>query len=96
MHPVSYRFLRSGLLPWRQVVEPHPIWLRGQACKQAEFAADLAQVARGTAEVKYQDQWSFWPYLYYFDMEGLLVPGPAPGYRQRGEPVIQLNRFRRW
>ncbi|MGB0796368.1 MAG: Swt1 family HEPN domain-containing protein, partial [Paracoccaceae bacterium] len=38
----------AGLLPWREVVEPHPDVATGEF-QQAEFAADLAKVHNGTA-----------------------------------------------
>lgn len=82
---------RAGLLPWRQVVEPHPDVAQGRY-KQAEFAADLAQVARGTAEVEYQDPVEFFGRTYITaGMEGLLVQALRRVTGQGGEPVIQLK-----
>lgn len=50
----------SGLPSWRDVIEPHPDVAQGRY-KNAEFAADLAQVARGEGAFEYRDQWSFLP-----------------------------------
>ena len=45
---------RPGLRPWRDVIEPHPD-VAGGRYAQAEFAADLGQVARGEAGEEYGD-----------------------------------------
>lgn len=82
---------RAGLLPWRQVVEPHPDVAAGRY-RQAEFAADLAQVVRGTAEVEYQDPVEFFGRTYITEgMEDLLVQALKRVTGQGGEPVVQLK-----
>ena len=43
-----------GLPSWRDVIEPHPDVAQGRY-KNAEFAADLAQVARGEGAYEYRD-----------------------------------------
>ena len=47
-----------SLKPWRQVAIPHVDVSAGRY-QQAEFAADLAQVLQGRAEVEYQDPIEF-------------------------------------
>lgn len=82
---------RVGLLPWRQVVEPHPDVARGRY-RQAEFAADLSQVLRGTAAVEYQDPVEFFGRTYITEgMRGLLIQVAQRLSDQGGEPVIQLK-----
>jgi uncharacterized protein len=44
----------AGLLPWREVVEPHQDVATGEF-QQAEFAADLAKVHSGSAPSEYRD-----------------------------------------
>ena len=50
----------SGLPSWRYVIEPHPDVAQGRY-KNAEFAADLAQVARGEGSIEYKDPWNSLP-----------------------------------
>src|SRR3546814_11209171 len=44
----------AGLLPWREVVEPHQDVATGEF-QQAEFAADLGKVHTGSAPAEYRD-----------------------------------------
>ncbi|MEW6661556.1 MAG: Swt1 family HEPN domain-containing protein [Bacillota bacterium] len=82
---------RHGLQPWRFVVEPHPDVAQGRY-RQAEFAADLAQVLRGTAQVEYQDPVEFFGRTYITEgMMGLLVQAVRRVSGLGGEPVIQLK-----
>ena len=82
---------RQGLRPWRDVARPHPDVAAGRY-RQAEFAADLSQVARGTAEVEYQDPVEFFARTYLTEgMRGLLVAALRRIGGQGGEPVIQLK-----
>lgn len=82
---------RAGLPPWRMVIEPHPDVAQGRY-KQAEFTADLSQVARGTAQVEYQDPVEFFGRTYITEgMEGLLVQAVRRVTGCGGEPVIQLK-----
>ena len=82
---------RRGLRPWRDVARPHPDVAAGRY-KQAEFAADLSQVARGTAEVEYQDPVEFFARTYLTEgMRGLLVAALRRIGGKGGEPVIQLK-----
>jgi hypothetical protein len=48
----------TGLPSWRNVMEPHPDVAQGRY-KKAEFAADLAQVARGEGAYEYRDPLEF-------------------------------------
>ena len=48
----------AGLPSWRNVIEPHPDVAHGRY-KNAEFAADLAQVARGEGAYEYRDPVEF-------------------------------------
>ena len=82
---------KSGLTPWRRVIEPHPDVAQGRY-RQAEFAADLAQVLRGTAEIEYQDPVEFFARTYVTEgMSGLLQQAVKRVSGLGGEPVIQLK-----
>ena len=48
----------AGLVPWREVVEPHQDVATGEF-QQAEFAADLAKVHNGSAPSEYRDPKEF-------------------------------------
>ena len=82
----------SGSLPsWRDVMQPHPDVAQGRY-SQAEFAADLAQVAAGKADVEYQDPVEFFNRTYVTEgMKGLLVQSLQRVSGLGGEPVIQLK-----
>ena len=82
---------RQGLRPWREVAIPHPDVAAGRY-RQAEFAADLSQVARGRAEAEYQDPIEFFARTYLTEgMRGLMVQALRRIGGQGGEPVIQLK-----
>src|SRR3989442_9744880 len=53
----------GGLRPWREVVTPHPDVASG-LYQQAEFAADLAQVARAEGPVEYRNPRAFFQRTY--------------------------------
>jgi len=81
----------AGLKPWRFVIQPHPDVQKG-VYKQAEFAADLAQVARGIAAAEYQDGKEFFARTYITEgMKGLLTQAALRVTSGLGEPVIQLK-----
>lgn len=81
----------SNLLSWRDVIEPHPDVAQGRY-KNAEFAADLAQVARGTAALEYLDPVEFFARTYVTEgMQGLLEQALRRVCGKDGEPVIQLK-----
>ena len=82
---------RQGLRPWREVARPHPDVAAGRY-RQAEFAADLSQVARGRAEAEYQDPIEFFARTYLTGgMRGLMVQALRRIAGRGGEPVIQLK-----
>ena len=77
--------------PWRQVAEPHPDVAQGRY-RQAEFAADLSQVLRGTAMPEYQDPVEFYARTFITDgMRGMLTKAAQRVAGKGGEPVIQLK-----
>lgn len=81
----------SGLPSWRNVIEPHPDVAHGRY-KNAEFAADLAQVARGEGAYEYRDPIEFFSRTYVTEgMKGLLVQALRRVGGKDGEPVIQLK-----
>ena len=81
----------KGLPCWRNVIEPHPDVAQGRY-KNAEFAADLAQVARGEGAYEYRDPVEFFSRTYVTEgMKGLLVQALRRVCGKDGEPVIQLK-----
>lgn len=81
----------TGLPSWREVMEPHMDVAEGRY-KNAEFAADLSQVARGKGELEYRDPIEFFNRTYVTEgMKGLLVQGLRRVSGLDGEPVIQLK-----
>lgn len=81
----------SGLPSWRDVMEPHPDVAQGRY-KNAEFAADLAQVARGEGAYEYRDPVEFFARTYVTEgMAGLLEQSLRRITGKDGEPVIQLK-----
>lgn len=80
-----------GLPCWREVMEPHPDVAQGRY-RNAEFAADLAQVARGEGSFEYRDPVEFFARTYVTEgMKGLLVQSVRRVTGKDGEPVIQLK-----
>jgi len=81
----------SNLPSWREIIEPHPDVSEGRYLN-AEFAADLSQVARGQAILEYQDPVEFFARTYVTEgMKGLLVQALKRFNGQDGEPVLQLK-----
>jgi len=81
----------SGLPSWRDVIEPHPDVAQGRY-KNAEFVADLAQVARGEGAYEYRDPVEFFARTYITEgMAGLLEQALRRIGNKDGEPVIQLK-----
>jgi len=81
----------AGLPSWRKVIEPHPDVAQGRY-KNAEFAADLDQVARGEGAYEYRDPIEFFSRTYVTEgMKGLLVQALRRVADKDGEPVIQLK-----
>ena len=72
-------------------MEPHPDVAQGRY-RNAEFAADLAQVARGEGSFEYRDPVEFFARTYVTEgMKGLLVQAVRRVTGKDGEPVIQLK-----
>ncbi len=80
-----------GLQSWRFVMQPHPDVAEGRY-KNAEFAADLAQVSRGEGSMEYRDPVEFFSRTYITEgMTGLLVQALKRITGKDGEPVVQLK-----
>jgi len=81
----------GGLPCWRDVIHPHPDVAQGRY-KNAEFAADLAQVARGEGAYEYRDPVEFFARTFVTQgMAGLLEQALRRVCGKDGEPVIQLK-----
>jgi len=81
----------AGLLPWRDVVEPHQDVATGDF-QQAEFAADLAKVHSGSAPSEYRDPEEFFARTYLTDGLSTLLVGAAKRLSgQGGDPVVELQ-----
>ncbi len=81
----------SGLLPWREVVEPHQDVATGEF-QQAEFAADLAKVHKGTAAQEYCDPREFFSRTYLTEGLSALLKGAAKRLSGAGgDPVVELQ-----
>ncbi len=80
-----------SLKPWREIARPHKDVLEG-TFKQSEFAADITQVANGTAADEYQDAEKFFSRTYITEGMRLLLISVAQRLAgQGGDPVIQLQ-----
>lgn len=76
---------------WRNVMAPHPDVAEGRY-KNAEFAADLSQVARGVASYEYLDPIEFFSRTYITEgMQTLLVQALQRITGKGGEPVVELK-----
>ena len=81
----------AGLLPWREVVEPHQDVATGEF-QQAEFAADLAKVHHGSAPSEYRDPKEFFSRTYLTDgLSSLLVGAAKRLSGGGGDPVVELQ-----
>lgn len=88
---VMTRTFGQHLPSWREVMQPHPDVAEGRY-RVAEFAANLAQVARGEGAIEYKDPVEFFARTYVTEgMAGLLVQSLQRLSGQGGEPVIQLK-----
>ncbi|MBM9518991.1 ATP-binding protein [Desulforhopalus vacuolatus] len=80
-----------SLKPWREIARPHKDVLEG-TFKQSEFAADISQVASGTAPAEYQDAEKFFSRTFITEgMRLLLISVVRRLTCQGGDPVIQLQ-----
>jgi hypothetical protein len=81
----------AGLLPWREVVEPHQDVATGEF-QQAEFAADLGKVHNGSAPSEYRDPAEFFSRTYLTDGLSTLLLGAAKRLSTTGgDPVVELQ-----
>jgi predicted AAA+ superfamily ATPase len=81
----------AGLLPWREVVEPHQDVATGEFL-QAEFAADLAKVHSGSAPAEYRDPSQFFSRTYLTEGLSALLVGAAKRLSgSGGDPVVELQ-----
>lgn len=81
----------AGLLPWREVVEPHQDVATGEF-QQAEFAADLAKVHSGSAPAEYRDPRQFFSRTYLTEGLSALLVGAAKRLAgSAGDPVVELQ-----
>lgn len=81
----------ASLPSWRQIIQPHPDVAEGRYYN-AEFAADLAQVASGSGSFEYRDPKEFFDRTYITEgLKGLLIQAIQRVTGQGGEPVIQLK-----
>jgi hypothetical protein len=81
----------AGLRPWREVVTPHPDVATGRL-QQAEFAADLYQVANGLADEEYLDPEKFFRRTFLTaGLQQLLVGAAERLSGSGGDPVIDLQ-----
>lgn len=81
----------AGLLPWREVVEPHQDVATGEF-QQAEFAADLAKVHSGSAPPEYRDPRQFFSRTYLTEGLSSLLVGAAKRLSGiGGDPVVELQ-----
>lgn len=80
-----------SLKPWREIARPHKDVLEG-TFKQSEFAADITQVANGTATDEYQDAEKFFSRTFITEGMRLLLISVAQRLASHGgDPVIQLQ-----
>ncbi|WP_096787622.1 DUF499 domain-containing protein [Rhodobacter sp. CZR27] len=81
----------AGLLPWREVVEPHQDVATGEF-QQAEFAADLAKVHNGSAPAEYRNPREFFSRTYLTSGLSTLLIGAAKRLSGTGgDPVVELQ-----
>ncbi len=81
----------AGLLPWREVVEPHQDVATGEF-QQAEFAADLGKVHAGSAPAEYRDPQQFFSRTYLTEGLSTLLIGAAKRLSGGGgDPVVELQ-----
>ena len=86
----------AGLLPWREVVEPHQDVATGEFL-QAEFAADLGKVHNGSAASEYLNPQEFFSRTYLTEGLSALLVGAAKRLAQAGgDPVVELGRAHEW
>ena len=83
--------MTGNLKPWREVVSPHSDVASGRY-QQAEFAADLWQVAMGEGSAEYLDPVEFFRRTYLTQsLKELLVGAVRRLAGAGGDPVVQLQ-----
>lgn len=81
----------SKLPSWREIITPHPDVAEGRYLN-AEFAANLAEVASGGGAYEYRDPVEFFGRTYITEgIKGLLVQTAKRLNGKGGEPVLQLK-----
>jgi predicted AAA+ superfamily ATPase len=81
----------SGLASWRDVVEPHPDVQSGNY-PQAEFAADLWEVYKGSGSLEYRNPVEFYRRTYVTEGLRQLLSGALHRLSQEGgDPIIELQ-----
>jgi predicted AAA+ superfamily ATPase len=81
----------AGLMPWREVVEPHQDVATGEF-QQAEFAADLAKVHNGSAPSEYRNPREFFARTYLTEgLSNLLIGAAKRLSGAGGDPVVELQ-----
>lgn len=81
----------AGLTPWRDIIPPHEDVAAGNF-EQAEFAANLFEVAGNTAEPEYQDPEKFFARTYLTEgLSDLLVGAAKRLTGGQADPVIELQ-----
>jgi predicted AAA+ superfamily ATPase len=82
---------KSGLTPWREIIQPHPDVATGRF-SEAEFAADLAAVHRGDASPEYGDPGEFFRRTYLTEGLSTLLREAMRRFRgEGGDPVVELQ-----
>ena len=81
----------AGLMPWREVIEPHQDVATGEF-QQAEFAADLSKVHNGSAASEYREPAEFFSRTYLTEgLSSLLVGAVKRFWGDGGDPVVELQ-----
>lgn len=81
----------GGLMPWREVVTPHPDVASGNY-QQAEFAADLGQVHRNEGVDEYRKPQAFFQRTFLTEgLKTLMVGALKRIDGTGGDPVIELQ-----
>lgn len=81
----------ATLVPWRQVIAPHPD-VASRRFINAEFAADLYQVAHGSASEEYRDPEAFFARTYLTSgLRSLLQTAATRLSGRGGDPVVELQ-----
>ena len=88
---MNANIINNNLQSWRSVITPHPDVSAGRY-NNAEFAADLSQVADGSGSIEYLDPAEFFMRTYITGgLKELLVKALRRLSGLGGEPVMQLR-----